>query len=118
MVLSLNLYGYRIVLFWRKPIMYKINMKQTREREDDVQSALDTSEAKKNPLVPGARIIRGADAVPVYVNETACRQWFYPLSEVNDLGLFTYIEKEAKQYEEYVRTLINLHMELIPYLYK
>ena len=29
-----------------------------------------------------------------------------------------YIEKEAKQYEEYVRTLINLHMELIPYLYK
>lgn len=76
--------------------MYKIDMKKIREEKDILQCAKDMKEAAKNPLVPGARIIRGADAVSVYVNESACRQWFYPLSEVNDLGMFTYIEKEAK----------------------
>ena len=96
--------------------MYKINMKQTREKKDNVQSALDISEAKKNPLVPGARIIRGADAVPVYVNETACRQWFYPLSEVNDLGLFTYIEKEAKTDTDRAWT-IQYHPDVNLYYY-
>lgn len=73
--------------------MYKLEMKLRRSDEDVRQSYKDKKEAAKNPLVPGARIIRGGDAVPVYVNETACRQWFYPLSEVNDLGMFSYIEK-------------------------
>lgn len=76
--------------------MYRLNMKLVRTDADAEQSKKDRQEACKNPLVPGARIIRGADAVPVYVNETACRQWFYPLSEVNDLGMFTYIEKKAE----------------------
>ena len=54
--------------------MYKIDMKKIREEKDILQCAKDMKEAAKNPLVPGARIIRGADAVPVYVNESACRQ--------------------------------------------
>ena len=82
--------------------MYKIDMKKIREEKDILQCAKDMKEAAKNPLVPGARIIRGADAVPVYVNESACRQWFYPLSEVNDLGMFTYIEKDLSKQEEVV----------------
>lgn len=77
--------------------MYKIDMKKIREEKDILQCAKDMKEAAKNPLVPGARIIRGADAVPVYVNESACRQWFYPLSEVNDLGMFTYLILKKKQ---------------------
>lgn len=73
--------------------MYKLNMKLERTKEDQENAEMDRKEAAKNPLIPGARIIRGGDAVPVYVNDTACRQWFYPLSEINDLGIFTYIEK-------------------------
>ena len=49
--------------------MYKIDMKKIREEKDILQCAKDMKEAAKNPLVPGARIIRGADAVPVYVND-------------------------------------------------
>ena len=44
------------------------NIKKIREEKDILQCAKDMREAAKNPLVPGARIIRGADAVPVYVN--------------------------------------------------
>lgn len=76
--------------------MYPLEMKLIRTEEDIKQTRQDIKEAQKNPLVPGARILRGTDAVPVYVNETACRQWFYPLSEVNDLGMFSYIEKKAE----------------------
>jgi len=71
-------------------------MKLRRTAEDCKNAEKDRDEALKNPLVPGARIIHSEDAVPVYVNDTACRQWFYPLSEVNDLGLFFYIEKDQK----------------------
>ena len=55
----------------------------------------DRIEAAKNPFIPGARILRWADTRQVYVNSSACMQWYYPLSEINDLGLFTYIEKRA-----------------------
>lgn len=96
--------------------MYKIDMKINREEKDVIQSAADLSEAKKNPQVPGARIIRGADAVPIYVNETGCRQWFYPLSEVNDLGIFTYIEKEKVTDEERPWT-IQYHPDVNLYFY-
>ena len=96
--------------------MYKIDMKKIREEKDILQCAKDMKEAAKNPLVPGARIIRGADAVPVYVNESACRQWFYPLSEVNDLGMFTYIEKEAKTDNDRAWT-IQYHPDVNLYYY-
>lgn len=76
--------------------MYKLNMKLERTEEDRKIAEKDRKEAAKNSLVPGARIIRSEDAMPVYVNDTACRQWFYPLSEVNDLGVFFYIEKDGK----------------------
>ena len=76
--------------------MYKIDMKLNRSQEDRERSAEDKRQAAKNPLVPGARIIRSGDTVPIYINETACMQWFYPLSEVNDLGIFTYIEKKVE----------------------
>lgn len=52
-------------------------------------------EAQKNPFIPGARIIRRADARSMYCAEAGCRQWLYPLSEVNDFGFFAYIEKDA-----------------------
>lgn len=55
----------------------------------------DRSESAKNPLIPGARILRGEDARAVYVNSSAALQRFYALSEVNDLGMFSYIEKKA-----------------------
>ena len=51
--------------------MYKIDMKKIREEKDILQCAKDMKEEAKNPLVHGARIIRGADGVPVYVNESA-----------------------------------------------
>ncbi|QOV18784.1 cupin domain-containing protein [Blautia liquoris] len=74
--------------------MYKLNMKLQRTKEDEENARKDRLESAKNSLVPGARIIRGGDAIPVYVNEIACREWFYPLSEVNDIGMFSYIEKD------------------------
>ena len=75
--------------------MYKIDMSPARQEEDRKEFAGDMRESARNPLVPGARIIRGGAAVSVYDNETACREWNYPLSEVNDLGIFSYMEKEG-----------------------
>lgn len=76
--------------------MYKLPMKLKRTQEDRERSLKDLKEASKNPLVPGARIIRSADAMPVYDNEEACRKWCYPLSEINDLAYFCYIEKKKE----------------------
>lgn len=53
----------------------------------------DRTEARKNAVYPGARILRRSAARKAYVNGSGCLQWFYPLSEANDLGLATYIEK-------------------------
>ena len=78
--------------------MYKLNMKLQRTKEDEENARKDRLESAKNSLVPGARIIRGGDAIPVYVNEIACREWFYPLSEVNDIGMFSYIEKIVDEF--------------------
>lgn len=75
--------------------MYEISMRFKRTKKDREQCEKDRKEAAKNPLVPGARILRGRDAVPVYDSFSACRQWCYPLSEVNDLGFFSYIEKRG-----------------------
>lgn len=80
--------------------MYRIDMGAARREEDRAKFADDKKEAGKNALVPGARIIRAGAAVSVYENETACREWLYPLSEVNDLGIFSYVEKEKKTDEE------------------
>lgn len=74
--------------------MYKIAMKLKRTEENIEQSQRDLKEAAKNPFVPGARVIRKGDAVPVYDNAIACRKWCYPLSEVNDMAYFSFIEKK------------------------
>lgn len=76
--------------------MYRLPMKLERTEEDRKQSRMDLKEAAKNPLVPGARIIRSADTVPVYDNAIGCRKWCYPLSEVNDMAYFCYIEKKKE----------------------
>lgn len=76
--------------------MYTLSMQFERTKKDREQCEKDRQEAAKNPLVPGARILRGQDAVPVYDPFSSCRQWCYPLSEVNDLGFFSYIEKKKE----------------------
>lgn len=60
------------------------------------QTKKDKNEGAKNPTIPGARIFRHENARPAYVNSTGCIQWFYHLSEVNDLGMFSYIIKNKK----------------------
>ena len=52
-------------------------------------------EAEKNPVIPGARLLHKEDARKLLVNSTGAAQWFYPLSEGNDMGLFSYIKKDA-----------------------
>lgn len=74
--------------------MYTISMQQKRTEKDKEQCGRDRREAAKNPLVPGARILRGKDAVFGIDPFSFCRQWCYPLSEVNDLGFFSYMEKK------------------------
>lgn len=96
--------------------MYTLSMKLQRTEHDREQTLKDRKEAAKNPLVPGARIIRGQDAVPVYNNLSACREWCYPLSEVNDLGFFSYIEKKKSTDKDRPWTL-QAHPGVNCYLY-
>lgn len=76
--------------------MYRMQMKFERTHENRIQSRTDLLEAAKNPLVPGARVLRCQDAAPIYDNAAGCRKWCYPLSEVNDLGFFSYVEKKKE----------------------
>ena len=43
----------------------------------------DREEAKKNPVIPGARVIRRESAKQSYDNGTGCIRWTYPFSGVN-----------------------------------
>lgn len=76
--------------------MYEVLFRLSRSPEIRAMTEKDKKEGAKNPTVPGARIFRSENARPVYVNSTACRHWFYPLGEVNDLGMFCYMEKKAE----------------------
>ena len=96
--------------------MYYLPMKLKRTDEDRQQSRRDLQEAAKNPLVPGARIIRSADALPVYDNAIACRKWCYPLSEINDLAYFCYIEKKAET-DENRPWALQSHLNVNLYFY-
>jgi mannose-6-phosphate isomerase-like protein (cupin superfamily) len=58
-------------------------------------SERDQREGRRNPFVPGARIFRLEHALERSVSDTGCRQRFYPLGELNDLGLFCHVEKDA-----------------------
>ncbi len=96
--------------------MYTISMPFQRTEENRKQCERDRREAAKNPLVPGARILRGRDAVPVYDSFSSCRQWCYPLSELNDLGFFSYIEKK-KDTDENSPWTLQAHPGVNVYLY-
>lgn len=75
--------------------MYTLSFEDTNRERSSLLARADLTEAAKNPLVPGARILRSEHAVKRHLDTTACDHWFYPLSEVNDIGLFGYFEKKA-----------------------
>ena len=70
----------------------------------------------KNPRIPGARVLHRSDARAGYHNLSGTRRWYYPVSEVNDLAVFEYVEKDAESDADrpWIR---QLHPEITSYLY-
>ncbi|HPJ02686.1 MAG TPA: cupin domain-containing protein [Candidatus Limiplasma sp.] len=71
-----------------------------------------------NPSIPGSRKLNRIKAKLVYSNETGCLHWYYPLSAIDDLGMFCYIEKKRvtdKTHPWAIQShpFVNLYMYII-----
>ena len=76
------------------------------------------TQSQKNPFIPGVRILHKSDARQVRLNNTGAYHWLYPLSEINDSALFSYIRKEAmsdteRPWTKQIHPNVNLYLYIL-----
>ena len=76
------------------------------------------TQSQKNPFIPGVRILHKSDARQVRLNNTGAYHWLYPLSEINDSALFSYIRKEAmsdteRPWTKQIHPNVNLYVYIL-----